>query len=145
MSRTQQEINLELFDKMDYLAYSKKDWELFKELHGEHPKVFMPDGSVVDDLDTHTDDMIYLATFMPDIKVVDHPIKLAMGDWTAVVGITTGTFTKPMQVEGGIIDPTYKSMKIRMSTFARWENGKIVEEHLFWDSSEMMKQLGVNL
>ena len=36
-----------------------------------------------------------------------------------------------------------KHMKIRMSTFARWENEQIVEEHLFWDSAEMMKQLGV--
>lgn len=141
--KTQQDINLELFDKMDFEAYSKKDWDLFKTLHGEHPKVVMPDGDIIEDLDHHTDDMIYLASFMPDLAVTDHPIKVAMDDWTAVVGITEGTFTEPMMTADGPVQPTGKHMKIRMSTFAKWEDGKIVEEHLFWDSADMMKQLGV--
>ncbi|UQF24130.1 ester cyclase [Vagococcus lutrae] len=143
MANIQEERHLELFDKMDFDAYSKKDWTLFKALHAPHPKVVMPDGSIVDDLTQHTDDMIYLASFMPDLEVTSHPIKVAMGDWTAVVGVTEGTFTETMMTENGPIGPTGKHMKIRMSTFARWENEQIVEEHLFWDSAEMMKQLGV--
>ena len=29
-----------------------------------------------------------------------------------------------------------------MATIARWKNGCIAEEHLFWDNAEYMKQLG---
>jgi len=30
-----------------------------------------------------------------------------------------------------------------MVTLAKWKNGCIAEEHLFWDNAEYMKQLGL--
>ncbi|MBS1147038.1 MAG: hypothetical protein H6R19_3672 [Proteobacteria bacterium] len=32
---------------------------------------------------------------------------------------------------------------IPMATIAKWKNGCIAEEHLFWDIAEYMKQLGL--
>ncbi len=41
----------------------------------------------------------------------------------------------------GLRQITYK-VKMPMVTIARWENGCIAEEHLFWDNAEYMKPLG---
>jgi predicted ester cyclase len=45
--------------------------------------------------------------------------------------------------DGKSIPPTGKKIKITMSTIAKWNNGCIAEEHLFWDNAEYMKQLGL--
>jgi hypothetical protein len=50
--------------------------------------------------------------------------KVAQGDWTAVVGRFTGTFSQPMPLaDGGQVEPTGKTVNMLMSTFACWENG----------------------
>lgn len=36
-----------------------------------------------------------------------------------------------------------QKVKMPMATVARWKNGCIAEEHLFWDNAEYMKQLGI--
>ncbi|WP_280248162.1 ester cyclase [Nocardia abscessus] len=135
---------IDLFDKMDFEAFSRHDWDLFRTLHSHHTHVVMPDGSTIDGIDAHTTDMQNMVSFMPDLRITAHPVKLAMGDWTAVIGEVTGTFTEPMNVPGGTdIAPTGKHIKFSMATFARWVDGQIAEEILFWDNADMMKQLGL--
>jgi hypothetical protein len=34
---------------------------------------------------------------------------------------------------------------MRMATFARYKSGQITEEILFWDKTEWMRQLGIEL
>jgi hypothetical protein len=46
--------------------------------------------------------------------------------------------------DGKTIAPTGKKVKIAMATIARWKNGCIAEEHLFWDNAEYLKQLGLS-
>jgi ketosteroid isomerase-like protein len=41
------------------------------------------------------------------------------------------------------IAPTGKSFEVDFCTVARWDNGQIVEENLFYDLVGMMKQLGI--
>jgi ketosteroid isomerase-like protein len=41
------------------------------------------------------------------------------------------------------IPPTGKSFEVDFCTVARWENGEIVEENLFYDVVGLMGQLGV--
>lgn len=46
--------------------------------------------------------------------------------------------------EGKTISPTGKSYKITMATFSHWTAaGPMDEEYLFWDSQELMKQIGL--
>ena len=74
----------------------------------------------------------------------DSPIKLAEGNYTAVMGVLEGTFTKPMPIGNGkTIPPTNKPFKLDMVTIGRWENGVMAEEWLFWDNQAFMKQIGV--
>jgi hypothetical protein len=81
--------------------------------------------------------------YAPDTRIKDHPIKIAQGEWTSVLGIMEGTFTKPMTVGGKTIEPTGKAFKLPMSTIGRWKDGVMVEEWLFWDSHAFMKQVGL--
>jgi ketosteroid isomerase-like protein len=43
-----------------------------------------------------------------------------------------------------VIQPTGKPFDVFFSTTARWRNGKIVEEYLFYDSATFMKQIGLS-
>jgi ketosteroid isomerase-like protein len=45
--------------------------------------------------------------------------------------------------DGKDIPPTGKSFEVDFCTVARWENGEIVEENLFYDVVGMMRQLGL--
>jgi predicted ester cyclase len=141
---SQQARNLRLFDELDFDAFSKQDWSLFKNLHSDTVRVVMPDGSVVHDIDSHLADQHQMTSFLPDLKVFDHPIKVAQGDWTAVVGRATGTFSHPLVMPDGTeVEPTGQKLDITMATFARWENDEIVEEILFWDTAQFYSQLGI--
>ena len=129
---------------MDFDVFSKQDWPGFKQTHSASTRVVMPDGSVVTGIARHTQDMIAMFGYLPDLRVEEHSVKVAAGDWTAVVGRFTGTFSRPMPLPGGgSIPPTGKTVHMPMATFARWEDGQIAEEILFWDSGEFMKQLGL--
>ena len=52
--------------------------------------------------------------------------------------------TGPMVLADGTeIPPTGKSFEVDFCTVARWDNGQIVEENLFYDLMGMMSQLGL--
>jgi len=48
-----------------------------------------------------------------------------------------------MLPDGSSIPPTGKSFKLPMCTIGIWENGVMIEEHLFWDNQAFMKQIGL--
>lgn len=81
----------------------------------------------------------------PDMKVDnDYPIQLGGGDWTTVVGKVTGTFSGEMALPNGKVIPgTGKAFDLYLTTTARWENGLMVEEWVFWDSALMSQQIGL--
>jgi predicted ester cyclase len=139
------EDNLARFDKLDFEAFSyKKDWELFKQLHSSDVLVVFPDGRETIGIEQHDKDISAMFVYAPDFRVTSHPIKFGSGEWTVSTGVAEGTFSKPMPLpDGSSIPPTGKPFKISMATIARWDDGKIVEEHLFWDNVEIMKQMGL--
>lgn len=69
----------------------------------------------------------------------------ASGDWTCSIARYTGTMAGPMVgADGTEIAPTGKSFDVDFCTVARWENGQIVEENLFFDAVTFMKQIGLS-
>src|SRR6267378_1076229 len=63
------------------------------------------------------EDLKALFVFAPDIKIKTHPIRFGSGTWTAVTGVMTGTFTKPMPTpDGKSIAPTGKRFALGMVT-----------------------------
>jgi len=82
--------------------------------------------------------------YAPDTRIREHPVKIAAGEWTSVIGVMEGTFTKPMPTgDGKSIPPTGKAFKLVMSTVGHWKNGVMDEEYLFWDNQTFMKQVGL--
>jgi len=53
--------------------------------------------------------------------------------------------TGPMQMANGTeIPPSGKSFELDYCTVARWDDGQIVEENLFYDLVGFMNQIGVS-
>jgi len=119
---------------------------MFKHNHAENIKVYYPDGFITEGLyPQHIDMLTPMFVFAPDTKIEQHPIKFGSGDWTTVIGVMEGTFSKPMPIGNGkTIPPTGKKFKLSMATIAHWgPDGKMTEEYLFWDNQSFMKQIGL--
>lgn len=137
--------NLDRFDTLDFDAFSNQNFTLFNEIHGRDVKVVWPDGRQTTGIEQHDKDLKAFFAYAPDTRIKVHPIKFGSGNWTAATGIMTGTFSKPMSLaNGSIIQPTGKPFNVTMATIAKWDNGRITEEHLFWDNGAFMKQIGLS-
>ena len=136
--------HLENFDDLDYNVFTNQKWT---ELHRSHSKditVIWPDGHATKGIEKHIEDLKAMFVYAPDTRIKVHTVKLGQGEWTAVIGIMEGTFTKPMPIgEGKVIEPTGKAYKINMATIGHWVNGVMNEEYLFWDNQEYMKEIGL--
>jgi hypothetical protein len=137
--------NLMTFDTLDLVIFSHQLFDRFKESHAADITVTWPDGHDTHGLDKHIEDMKAMFVPMPDLAIPEHPIKIANGHWTAVVGRMTGTFTKPMPIGGGkTIPPNSKKLDLRMATIGHWTDAGVMDhEWLFWDNQAYMKQLGL--
>ena len=136
---------LETFDELDFDVYTNQKWDRLHESHSEDIVVHWPDGRTTEGIEPHIEDLKGMFVFAPDTRIEQHPIKIASGDWTSVIGMMEGTFTEPMPLpDGNVIEPTGMSFKIRMVTVGHWnENGVMDEEYLFWDNQEFMRQIGL--
>lgn len=140
------EKRLAMFDTLDYEYYSNQKWDLFKHNHADNIKVYYPDGMTTTGLcPQHIDMLTPMFVFAPDTKIKEHPVRFGSGDWTAVIGVMEGTFSKPMPIGNGkTIPPTGKKFKLSMTTLGHWgPDGKMIEEYLFWDNQSFMKQIGL--
>lgn len=132
------------FDSLDFDIYSNQKWDQLSISHSDNIAVYYPDGSTTIGLDPqHIDALKPMFVFAPDTKIKTHPIRIAGGDWTTVIGVMEGTFSRPMPVgKGKFIPPTGRKFKLRMCTVGHWNGGKMTEEYLFWDNAAFMKQIG---
>lgn len=138
------EMHLTAFDALDFDAFSNQKWDKFPETHAKDIVVTWPDGHETHGLPRHIEDLKAMFVYAPDIKIAVHPIRFGSGDWTAVSGFMTGTFTKPMPIGGGkTIPPTGKSFRLGMLTVGHWKGTTMDHEWLYWDSGDFMKQLGL--
>jgi hypothetical protein len=138
------EKNLKVFDTLDFDVFSNQKWERLHESHSENIVVTWPDGHETKGIGHHIDDLKAMFVFAPDISIKEHPIRFGSGTWTAVTGVMTGTFTKPMPLPNGtFIQPTGKRFAIGMATIGHWQGESMDHEWLFWDNQDFMKQLGL--
>jgi predicted ester cyclase len=137
--------NLAKFDTLDYDVFSHQKFDRFKESHAEDIIVTWPDGHETHGLPKHIEDMKALFVAMPDLAIKEHPIKIANGSWTAVVGHMTGTFSKPMPMGSKTISPNGKKLDLSMATIGHWTKAGVMDhEWLFWDNATYMGQLGLS-
>jgi hypothetical protein len=105
----QERANLERFDKGTFDGWNKKNWTLYRDIHTPDVLAVGFSENTTKGIDPHV--QWALETAKSDNKIIAHPIKIAVDDWTVVTGIT--------------------AENISMVTVARWEDGKIDEEYVF--------------
>lgn len=138
------EKNLKTFQELDFTVFSNQQWSRFHESHSKDIKVNWPDGHSTSGLERHIEDLKAMFVYAPDTSIKVHPIKFGSGEFTAVIGVMTGTFSKPMPAgDGKFIEPTGKKFSITMCTVGHWKDGVMIEEWLFWDNATFMKQIGL--
>src|SRR6478672_5895005 len=104
-------LHLNKFDTLDFDVFSNQKWDRLKESHAADITVTWPDGHETHGIEKHIEDL--KAMFVPDPRISAHPIKIANGHWTAVVGTMEGTFSKPMMTpDGKSIPPTGKKLNM---------------------------------
>src|SRR3990172_919436 len=111
------ERNLKTFDVLDFDVFSNQKWDRLQESHAKDIVVIWPDGHETKGIDKHIEDLKALFVFAPDITIKVHPIRFGSGTWTAVTGVMTGTFSRPMPTpDGKTIAPNGKRFAIGMAT-----------------------------
>ncbi len=137
--------HLQIFDELDFEMFTNQNWDGFKKSHSQDIVVYWPDGHKTEGLERHIEDLKSMFVYAPDTRIQEHPVKIASGEWTSVIGVMEGTFTEPIPLpDGHSIPPTGKSFKLVMSTVGHWKNGVMDEEYLFWDNQSFMKQIGLS-
>lgn len=137
--------HIKTFDNLDFDVFTNQKWDRLKESHSQNIIVHWPDGSKTEGIERHIEDLKSMFVYAPDTRILEHPVKIASGEWTSVIGVMEGTFTSPMPLpDGSSIPPTGKSFKLVMNTVGHWKNGVMDEEYLFWDNQAFMKQIGLS-
>ena len=132
------------FDDLDFNVFTNQKWDELSRSHAKDILVHWPDGHTTKGIEQHIKDLGALFVYAPDNRIRVHPVKFGSGDWTCVIGVMEGTFTKPMPIgDGKTIPPTGKSYKLPMCTVGHWKDGVMDEEYLFWDNQTFMKQIGL--
>ncbi len=159
--------NLKTFDTLDYVVFSNQEWTRLHESHSKDVIVNWPDGHHTNGLARHIEDLKAMFVYAPDTKIKVHPVRFGVSrgasgsamapdgkikvhsidsgeGFTCVMGVMTGSFTKPMPTgDGKFIQPTGKSFTLPMCTVGHWKNGVMIEEWLYWDGATYMKQMGI--
>lgn len=137
--------HLRTFDELDFVIYSGQEWNRINESHADNIRVHYADGHYTDGLDRHIADMKGQFVWAPDTRIIDHPIRIAKENLTAVTGVAVGSFTRPMpDGQGGFIPPTGKKFAFNMVTVGIWnKRGVMDEEFVFIDSQTIIKQIGL--
>lgn len=65
------------------------------------------------------------------------------GEWAAMTGVFKGTHDGTLSSPEGDVPPTGRRLEGRCSQFARFVDGKSVEEYLYYDQMDVATQLGL--
>jgi hypothetical protein len=141
--RKQTARHLEIFDELDLEAFNSRDMKRIGEIHADNVIVHNPDGTQTSPFPPHEEELQFLFdTF--NFKVTDHIVGFGYGEWTAGISISEGKWVKPIALpDGTVLQPTGNKVRLKIATIARWKNGRIAEEYLFWDNNDWNKQIGL--
>ena len=133
---------LATFDTLDFDVFSNQP--RLSESHASDIVVTWPDGHETNGIARHIDDLRGMFVYAPNTNIAVHPIRICSGDYTAVTGIMTGTFSRSMPTgDGKTVAPTGKSFRLTMATIGHWKGATMDHEWLFWDNHEFMRQIGL--
>ena len=140
------EENMHLMKTLDD-AWNAQDWDTFDSRHAENVAVYWPgQPEPTRGGPAHRAESIEFFKTYPDNHIDNDPYKVlfGQGEWTCSVARFTGTMKGSMKgPDGTTIPPTNKRFEVEFCTVAHWQNGKFVEERLFYDLVGLKRQVGV--
>lgn len=145
MTTTIERTNMELMQTLDD-AWNAQDWDTFESRHKPDTIVRWPGQGPTHGVHDHRAECVQFFRTFPDNRLENRPYKVffASGDWTCSIARLTGTMTGPLVLADGTeVPPTGKRFEVDFCTVARWHDGQIVEENLFYDLIGVLQQLGV--
>ncbi len=128
-------------------AWNSQDWDTFEARHAKNTAVYWPgQPEPTRGVDNHRHESAeFFKTFENHLDNRPYKVLIADGDWTCSIARWTGRMVGPMKgPDGKEIPATGKSFELNFCTIARWENGQIVEENLFYDQVGLMHQVGLS-
>lgn len=137
--------NMELQQTLDD-AWNKQDWETFEQRHKPDAVIRWPAQMPTHGVRAHREECVRIFNTFPDNHIDNRPYKtfFASGDWTCSIANFTGTMKGALvRPDGTHIEPTGKRFQLDLCVVARWHDGQIVEENIFYDLVGMMQQLGI--
>jgi steroid delta-isomerase-like uncharacterized protein len=137
------EENLKVIESVDE-AFNNRDWAAFSERHTENVVSHSPThAEPTKGIKAHRESLQGLLDAFPDFQM-KRVRSFGQGDWVCATYMFTGTHKGPLKGPGGkTIPPTNKSIRIEFASALKFENGKIAEEHIYYDRLEMLAQLGI--
>lgn len=127
--------------------WRSQDWDTFASRHAEDTVVYWPgQPEPTRGVHNHRQESVeFFKTFENHLDNRPYKVLIADGDWTCSIARWTGRMTGPMKgPDGREIPATGKSFELNFCTVARWVNGQIAEENLFYDQVGLMRQIGLS-
>jgi len=139
------EDNLQRMKTLDD-SWNAQDWEVFRKRHSADTAVFWP--GVPEPTRGRDAHQAESEAFFKSIenKLDNNPYKVmvASGDWTCTIADWKGRMIGPWKgLDGKVHQATNKRFTLEFCTIARWKNGEIVEEKLFYDQVSFLRQIGI--
>jgi predicted ester cyclase len=122
-------------------AFNSQDEDGRAAIEAPDIEVVMPGGMT---LSGHQQVMQVVRAFweaLPDGKITTDD-RLAAGNVVVVEGTLAGTHSGTFRTPQGEIPPTGNPVILRYATVKRFENDRLVSEHLYFDQLEFLQQLG---
>ena len=125
-------------------ALGARDWNNFDAAHAESVVVHSPSTlEPTKGRQPHREQLQAFTTAFPDMKTERLSV-FGSGDWVSAELLMTGTHTGPLRrPTGEDVPATNKSVRLHLLNIAQVVNGKIVEEHTYFDQLGFLGQLGL--
>jgi predicted ester cyclase len=125
-------------------AVKNRDWKAFEEQHTTDVISYSPmRPEPTKGVTAHVEAIQGLFNAFPDLQMTKEQ-SFGQGDWICATFTFTGTHKGPLPGPNGkTIPPTNKPIKMSLISTMRFEDGKIAEEHTYFDRLAMLDQLGI--
>ena len=127
-------------------AWNAQNWDVFRRRHSADTAVFWPgQPEPTRGREAHqAESEAFFKSIENHLDNNPYKVMFASGDWTCTIARWTGRMIGPVRGLDGQMHPaTNKRFELEFCTVARWKDGEIVEEKLFYDQVGFLRQIGV--